>query len=81
MLIVDFLRIIAPGLGDNEYAFRADRLIEFEREFVNIYPQPEELRDLMYEKVEESIPQFQARYPNPVDGRADEGGASRTKGF
>ncbi|MBK7962400.1 MAG: M13 family metallopeptidase [Bdellovibrionales bacterium] len=63
-LIVDFFRIFSPGLAEEKYVARANNLINLEREFVKIYPLPEQERDLWNEKKEESISEFQARYPN-----------------
>lgn len=63
-LIVDYFKIIEPGLSKEDLAKKADSVIRFEKDFVKIYPVPAVLRQRWSEKRQQTQSEFVARYPN-----------------
>lgn len=63
-LVINFFKVIEPGLSDEKAATRADRMIKLEKEFVKIYPVPAVRRQRWSQKRQEKQADFLAKYPN-----------------
>lgn len=62
-LAIDFLKIVEPKITDEQAQVRADRMIKFEKSFVDIFPHPEVLRQRWSEKRQEKQEDFLKKYP------------------
>lgn len=63
-LIIDFFKIAEPSLTNEQLSAKADRLIQFEKDFIKVYPYPEVRRQRWSEKRQEKQTDFLAKYPN-----------------
>ena len=61
-LIVDFIKLTEPGVPEAQIQDRADKLIQFEKAFVKVYPHPEVRRQRWSEKRQEKQSDFLAKY-------------------
>lgn len=62
-LIVDFFKTVEPGLSAEIAATRAEAIIQFEKDFIKVYPKPEVRRQRWSETREVSQADFAKTYP------------------
>lgn len=61
-LIIDYFKITEPLVPESQIVDRADKLIQFERSFVKVYPHPEVRRQRWSEKRQEKQKDFLSKY-------------------